>query len=38
MTVRPEISEPRCETGERTRKDPIRTREVRGGSEGEPVG
>ena len=38
MTVRREISEPRCETGERSRKDPMRAREVRGGSEGEPVG
>ena len=34
MTVRREIAEPRCETGARSREDPMRTRAVRGGSEG----
>ena len=34
MTVRREIAEPRCETSARSREDPMRTREVRGGSEG----
>ena len=34
MTVRGEIAEPRCDTGARSREDPMRTRAVRGGSEG----
>ena len=34
MTVRREIAEPRCETSARSREDPMRTRAVRGGSEG----
>ena len=34
MTVRREIAEPRRETGARSREDPMRTRAVRGGSEG----
>jgi len=34
MTVRREIAEPRCETGARSREDPMRTRAVRGGFEG----
>ena len=34
MTVRCEIDEPRCETGARSREDPMRTRAVRGGFEG----
>jgi len=34
MTVRCEIVEPRCETGVRSREDPMRTRAVRWGSEG----
>ena len=34
MTVRCEIAEPRRETGARSREDPMRTRAVRGGSEG----
>ena len=34
MTVRREIAEPRCETGARSREDPMRTRAVRGRSEG----
>ena len=34
MTVRREIAEPRRETGARSREDPMRTRVVRGGSEG----
>ena len=35
MTVRREIAEPRRETGARSREDPMRTRAVRGGSEGQ---
>ena len=34
MTVRCEIAEPHHETGARSREDPMRTRVVRGGSEG----
>ena len=34
MTVRREIAKPRRETGVRSREDPMRTRAVRGGSEG----
>ena len=34
MTVRCEIDEPRRETSARSREDPMRTRAVRGGSEG----
>ena len=34
MTVRREIAEPRCETGARSPEDPMRTRAVRGGSDG----
>ena len=34
MTVRGEIAEPRCETGARSREDPMHTRAVCGGSEG----
>ena len=34
MTVRREIAEPRRETGSRSREDLMRTRAVRGGSEG----
>jgi hypothetical protein len=34
MTVRCEIAELRCETSARSREDPMRTRVVRGGSEG----
>jgi hypothetical protein len=34
MTVRREIAEPRCETGARSREDPMRTRAVRRGAEG----
>ena len=34
MTVRCEIAEPRRETGARTPEAPMRTRAVRGGSEG----
>ena len=34
MTVRREFAEPRRETGARSREDPMRTREVRGRSEG----
>ena len=34
MTVRREIVEPRRETGARRPEDPMRTRAVRGGSEG----
>ena len=34
MTVRREIAEPRRETGARSREDPMRTRAVRGVSEG----
>ena len=34
MTVRREIAEPRCETGAWSLEDPMRTRAVRGGSEG----
>jgi hypothetical protein len=34
MTVRCEIAEPRCETGARSCEDPMRTRAVRGESEG----
>ena len=34
MTVRREIAEPRRETGARSPEDPMRTRAVRGGSEG----
>jgi len=33
MTVRGEIAEPHCETGVRSREDPMHTRAVRGGSE-----
>ena len=33
MTVRGEIAEPRCETGARSREDPMRTRAVRRGFE-----
>ena len=34
MTVRREITEPRCETSARSREDLMHTRAVRGGSEG----
>jgi len=34
MTVRPEIAEPRRETGAQNPEDPMRTRAVRWGSEG----
>jgi hypothetical protein len=34
MAVRREIAEPRRETSARSREDPMRTRAVRGGSEG----
>jgi len=34
MKVRCEIAEPRCETGARSPETPMRTRAVRGGSEG----
>jgi hypothetical protein len=34
MTVRREIAEPRRETGARSHEDPMRTRAVRGGTEG----
>ena len=34
MTVRREIAKPRRETSARSREDPMRTRAVRGGSEG----
>jgi hypothetical protein len=34
MTVRREIAEPRRETGARNPEDPMRTRVVRGGSDG----
>ena len=34
MTVRCEIAEPHCETSAQSREDLMRTREVRGGSEG----
>ena len=34
MTVRREIAEPSRETGARSPEDPMRTRAVRGGSEG----
>jgi len=34
MAVRREIAKPRCEIGARNREDPMRTRAVRGGSEG----
>ena len=34
MTVRREIAEPRRETGARSPENPMRTRAVRGGSEG----
>ena len=34
MTVRREIAEPRRETGARSPEAPMRTRAVRGGSEG----
>jgi hypothetical protein len=38
MMVRREIAEPRRETGARKPEDPMRTRVVRRGSEGEPAG
>ena len=34
MTIRREIAEPSRETGARSRESPMRTRVVRGGSEG----
>jgi hypothetical protein len=38
MTVRRGIAEPRRETSARSPEDPMRTRAVREGSEGEPAG
>jgi hypothetical protein len=35
MTIRREVAEPRSETSARSREDPMRTRVVRGGSEGQ---